>query len=84
MLKHPHNSHSNPIDPREKWNIDLFTIAGGEADVQPSLLLAYLTTPLPLCQALFSLFLKLCISKKRAAATARIGARSIPARPQRR
>ena len=59
MLKHPHNSHNDPIDPGEKWNIDLFTVAGGEADVQPSLLPAYLTTPLPICQALFLFIFKI-------------------------
>ena len=53
MPKHPHNSHSDPNDPGEKWNIDLFTVAGGEADVQPSLLPAYLSIPPPICQALF-------------------------------
>ena len=45
-----------PLTLGEKWNIDLFTTAGGEADVQPSLLPAYLTMPPPICQALFSEF----------------------------
>ena len=50
MPKHPHTRN---LTPEGKWNINRFTSANGEADVQPSLLPGDFIIPLTICQGLF-------------------------------
>ena len=45
------HSHSNPL--QEKWNINRFASACGEADVQPSSLPEHFSTVFSLCQGYF-------------------------------
>jgi len=59
------SAYSHRIPLWEKWNINRFAIAGGEADVQPSSLPEHSSTVFSLCQGHFIEIFLFYTGKKR-------------------